>query len=106
MEAAKPPATMRAKFERPDPKGMRAGGMPSRRIVIIARKNVAMAMPCTSKGNVKAQKLAWAVKPERMKNEAAKARNATVAMIRASIRDIMRAAGGVRSTATAPVGAA
>ena len=43
IEAAKPPAVMRAKLEMPEADGMRSGSTPSSEIVTMARKNVAIA---------------------------------------------------------------
>ncbi len=49
IDAAKLPAVMRAKLEMPDAEGMRSAGIPSSEIVIIARKKVLIATPCTSR---------------------------------------------------------
>src|SRR6185437_6704716 len=106
MEAAKPPAVMRAKLERPEASGMRAGGTPSSRMVIMARKNVAMAIPWTAKGTMKSKNEAWSVRPARRKNETAKAIKAALAISRASIRDIIWALSGVSRIAITPGGAA
>src|SRR4051812_26931451 len=72
-EAAKLPAVMRQKFDRPDAEGNCWGGTPFREMVTIDRKKVLIATPCTSMGQTRALKSTSGLNRERMKNDRAKA---------------------------------
>ena len=60
-EAAKLPAVIREKFDRPEACGVCWGGMPFSEMVTIEMKKVLIATPCTSIGMTSAQKLASGV---------------------------------------------
>src|SRR4051794_24183311 len=95
---------MRVKLVRPDAWGTCDGARPFRARVTIEMKKVLKATPCTSIGQIIARTSTWEVKPERMKNEMAKAAIDTVATQRASIFDSDLPTRGDRITATMPAG--
>src|SRR3954471_14091656 len=65
-EAAKLPAVIREKFDRPEADGSCWGATPFSEMVTIERKKVLMRTPCTSIGQTSALKSTSGVKFERM----------------------------------------
>ena len=85
-EAAKPPAVMRAKLERPLACGVCCAGTSLSWMVIIETKKVLIATPWTSMGRTRTLKLTSGVRAPRIRKESPKANSASVPVIRASIR--------------------
>ena len=83
IDAAKLPATIRAKFDIPVADGSRSPGIRSSEIVSIARKNVLIAIPCTIIGTIRSQVLAVVA-----------VGGAAGACLRAGLTDAFPAAGG------------